>query len=481
MKPRTFFISTLLNKAFFVFFLMLADFIILFFLLNLSFIARKHLLTLFYAKTSAFDHKLTSYLWLIFMHIFIVLFRGGYFRRFTFWDEIKFLLQSTLLTSVLVISILFITKQAEVYSRFVILSWITGCSVFYPYLRTKIKQILFNMGLNRERILVIGLSENAIKFIAALKKEPNLGYDVAGILDDKSDLGEIENVKIYKYENSMDRYLTLSDVQTIAVSDAVWFDKKFLPTLSKFSNKLKTIFYIPDVRKLPVIGMELRYFLREDVFALELKNNLANPLNYFLKRIFDYFLTLIFLPFALPLCALIALMIKLTSPGPILFVQERVGKGGKPFRLYKFRTMYVDADKRLKELLKNNPEIKAEWEEKFKLTKDPRVTAIGRFLRKTSLDELPQIFNILKGEMSLIGPRPVTKEELEKYYRENAGLYCLVPPGLTGLWQVSGRNNLTYEERVNLDCWYVRNWSLWLDFVILLKTPKVILTGEGAF
>jgi undecaprenyl-phosphate galactose phosphotransferase len=481
MRVRTLFVSNHFNKVFFVFFSLLTDFFMLFLLLNFSFIARKYFLPLFFAKTIPFDHKLTSYLWLIFVHLFIVFLRGGYFKRFTFWDEIKFLWQSTFLTTVLVISLLFITKHTESFSRFITLLWIILCFLFYPFFRIKIKQILLKLGLNRERILVIGLNDNAIKFIKALKNDPNLGYDIAGILDDKSDQVEIENIKIYKYEDSIDRYLKLFDIQTIAVSDSVWIDEKFLPNSAKLSNKLKTIFYIPHIKKLPVIGMELRYFLQEDVFALELKNNLANPLNYFLKRTFDYFLTIILLPFVLPLCALIALMIRLSSPGPIIFVQERVGKGGKPFRLYKFRTMYVDAEERLKELLKNNPEAKAEWEEKYKLTNDPRVTPIGRILRKTSLDELPQIFNILKGEMSLIGPRPVTKEELEKYYRENAELYYLVPPGLTGLWQVSGRNKLSYEERVNLDCWYVRNWSLWLDFVILLKTPKVILTREGAF
>jgi len=142
--------------------------------------------------------------------------------------------------------------------------------------------------------------------------------------------------------------------------------------------------------------------------------------------------------------------------------------------------MYIDAEEKLKQILETNPEVKVEWETKYKLTNDPRVTPIGKFLRKTSLDELPQIFNVLKGEMSLIGPRPVTKEELDKYYKEKAELYCLIPPGITGLWQVSGRSNLTYEERVNLDCWYIRNWSLWLDLVILLRTVKVVLKGEGA-
>jgi undecaprenyl-phosphate galactose phosphotransferase len=296
----------------------------------------------------------------------------------------------------------------------------------------------------------------------AIEAEPNLGYEVVGFIDDKTELKDIE------------------EIQTIVISDPNMRSKKIFQLFSQNPTKFRTIFYIPEVKQIPVIGTEIRYFFQEDIFALELKNNLANPLNYFLKRAIDYLITLILLPLIMPLFIFIALLVKITSKGPIIFSHERVGKGGKIFKCYKFRTMYIDAEEKLKQILETNPEVKVEWETKYKLTNDPRVTPIGKFLRKTSLDELPQIFNVLKGEMSLIGPRPVTKEELDKYYKEKAELYCLIPPGITGLWQVSGRSNLTYEERVNLDCWYIRNWSLWLDLVILLKTVKVVLKGEGA-
>jgi len=143
--------------------------------------------------------------------------------------------------------------------------------------------------------------------------------------------------------------------------------------------------------------------------------------------------------------------------------------------------MYVDAEERLKEILKRDPEARKQWEEYRKLKNDPRITPVGKFLRKTSLDELPQIFNVLKGDMSLVGPRPVTREEIEQHYKDKAEFYFKVLPGITGLWQVSGRNDLSYEERVSLDAWYVRNWNLWLDMVILLKTLKVLIKKEGAY
>ena len=146
----------------------------------------------------------------------------------------------------------------------------------------------------------------------------------------------------------------------------------------------------------------------------------------------------------------------------------------------KFRTMYHDAQERLQEILDNNPQASAEWEKYHKLSNDPRITSIGKLLRKTSLDELPQLFNVLQGNMSLVGPRPVTKEEIEKHYKENADFCLSVPPGMTGLWQVSGRSNSSYKQRITLDTWYVRNWNIWLDIVILFKTVRVVIKKEGA-
>lgn len=177
---------------------------------------------------------------------------------------------------------------------------------------------------------------------------------------------------------------------------------------------------------------------------------------------------------------LISLIIKFSTEGPAIYSHKRIGKKGKEFKCYKFRTMYINADEKLKEILAKDPEKKKEWETYWKLKDDPRVTKIGSFLRKTSLDELPQIFNVLKGEMSLVGPRPVVQKEIDEYYKENSYYYFMVPPGITGLWQVSGRSETSYEYRVSLDSWYVKNWNLWLDIVILLKTVKAVIKREGA-
>jgi undecaprenyl-phosphate galactose phosphotransferase len=179
--------------------------------------------------------------------------------------------------------------------------------------------------------------------------------------------------------------------------------------------------------------------------------------------------------------AVISLIIRISSKGSAVFSQERIGKNGRPFRCYKFRTMYIDSEQEFNTLLNNNPGARYEWEKNRKLKDDPRITRIGELLRKTSLDELPQLFNVLKGEMSLVGPRPVTKREIDEYYKDKAELCFGVPLGVTGLWQVSGRSDTGYDYRIALDLWYVRNWNLWLDIIILLKTVRIVLKREGAY
>ncbi len=198
-----------------------------------------------------------------------------------------------------------------------------------------------------------------------------------------------------------------------------------------------------------------------------------------LKRVIDLVLSGIFFPFFCVITILIGSLIKLNSRGPIFYRHSRIGKNGQPFKVLKFRTMYVDADKRLAQLLEKNPHLKDEWNKYFKLGNDSRITKVGKILRKTSLDELPQIINIVRGEMSLVGPRPVLAEELTNRYKDKATYYYQVQPGITGLWQVSGRNKIPYEKRVDLDVKYIKNLSFSLDLDILLKTIKVVLKQDG--
>jgi undecaprenyl-phosphate galactose phosphotransferase len=200
------------------------------------------------------------------------------------------------------------------------------------------------------------------------------------------------------------------------------------------------------------------------------------------KRLFDIAFATFAIAVTLPIMIPIAIAIKLTDRGSILFKHNRIGYKGRVFKVFKFRTMYPDAEERLKKILQEDPKAKEEWEKTFKLKNDPRVTPIGKFLRKTSLDELPQFFNVLKGDMSIVGPRPVVKEELDKYYKDKAELYKSVKPGITGYWQVEGRSDIEdYNKRVEMDIWYIQHQSFWLDLKIILKTIWVMLTGKGAY
>ena len=208
-------------------------------------------------------------------------------------------------------------------------------------------------------------------------------------------------------------------------------------------------------------------------------HNLTFKGNIILKRLMDIFIILLFSPIVIPLVLIISILTKITSKGPIFYGHKRVGKNGKMIKCWKFRSMCVNSDQKLAEILATDPVRKAEWEMDRKFKDDPRVTKFGKFLRKTSLDELPQLFNVLIGQMSLVGPRPVTEPELKKYgtYKD----YVLsVVPGLSGMWQISGRSDTGYEERISYDTYYIQNWSIWLDIWILIKTVWVVLTGKGA-
>jgi Undecaprenyl-phosphate galactose phosphotransferase WbaP len=238
------------------------------------------------------------------------------------------------------------------------------------------------------------------------------------------------------------------------------------------------VLFVPGVASLSTLHARVTEVSR--AAAIEVSNRLAHPVQQCLKRCTDVAVTSLIAALVLPSLTIIALLIRLESCGPALYGHTRIGRNGRRFKVWKFRSMVTNGDAVLQQYLATNPRAAAEWASTQKLRRDPRITRIGTILRKTSLDELPQLWNILRGDMSLVGPRPVVQAELSRY-SEAIDLYTRVRPGLTGLWQVSGRNNTTYEERVQLDSYYVRNWSFWLDIYVLAKTVRVVLLREGAY
>jgi Undecaprenyl-phosphate galactose phosphotransferase WbaP len=241
---------------------------------------------------------------------------------------------------------------------------------------------------------------------------------------------------------------------------------------------MRHVYIAPALPGSPDVIAEAREFA--NTMVLEVHQNLLQPSARVIKRSLDLLLVGSGLLLFCWLFAGLALAVKATSRGPVFYGQQRIGRGGRHFMAWKFRSMVADADAQLAAYLAAHPELRAEWERDHKLKDDPRVTWIGRLLRRTSLDELPQLWNVLRGEMSLVGPRPIVDDEVAKY-GERFALFCKVRPGLSGLWQVSGRSDTTYAERVALDCYYVRNWSVWLDLVIIARTVRVVLFGKGAY
>ena len=237
--------------------------------------------------------------------------------------------------------------------------------------------------------------------------------------------------------------------------------------------------YVPPAEGNFLYNMKPQSFFGFGIIALEPKKPFLSGLALFLKNALDRIGAAIALVLLSPVFIVIAWAIR-RDGGPAMYGHRRIGKNGQPFTCLKFRSMVMNSQEILRDLLKNDPALRKEFAETYKLKNDPRVTKIGKFLRKTSLDELPQLLNVLQGDMSLIGPRPIVEDE-KKYYAEKIHDYLSVKPGITGLWQVSGRSDTDYNQRVYLDSWYVKNWSLWNDMIIFFKTILVVLKRKGAY
>ncbi|MDP3295980.1 MAG: undecaprenyl-phosphate galactose phosphotransferase WbaP [Thermodesulfovibrionia bacterium] len=462
--------------------LFIIDVITIFIILQCAIFLRKNVLPYFlqFPEFQAIDF--TFFWWVFPVWLSFFAYEGLYTKRFSFWDEVKVLWKVVFFSTVGVFSVLFLGKIGEQISRTVIVLMGVVSFLILPLIRVNTKKLLIRWDLLKSKVLILGAGKTGKLILNALKRDTNLGYDVAGFLDDDpGKIGKrIDGVKIHMGVDRAERYINRCEIHDVIIAMPGCERGRLITLINQLQHKAQNILLIPDVFGIAVLGTSLQHFFQEQAIGLEVKNNLAKPINILIKKFFDLIVSigLVFI-FAIPLF-IIVILIKINSKGPAIFSQERIGRNDRPFRCFKFRTMYVDAENKLSELLENNPEAKEEWEQCWKLQDDPRITTIGSFLRKTSLDELPQLFNVLKGDMSLVGPRPVTKKEIDEYYKESAKLCFGVPPGITGLWQVSGRSNTNYNYRIALDLWYVRNWNLWLDIVILLKTVKVVLNKEGA-
>ena len=394
-----------------------------------------------------------------------------------FWDEIKSLLKGNMLCFVILILLTFVTKTTVDFSLPVIVMALFLSIGFLPLMRRLSRWALKSFGLWKKDVLIIGSPEAVGQVLCNLKKHPDWGLHPVGVVSSDGRDGTLDKaLPVYR------------DIRQV---DDAWIKPEEIIVAAPHVSRAELLEIVDDAMKVsPVVKMlpdlygvasvGVKTYDLDGMLLLEMEDRLALKRNSITKRTFDILCAFIGLLVLSPLFLLIVLLIKLDSRGPAFFGHKRLGKGGRYFTCYKFRTMRPDAEQVLKDLLRRDPEARAQWEKDFKLKNDPRITKVGAFLRKTSLDELPQLWNVLKGDMSLVGPRPIVTDEVKRY-GDKARYLFKVPPGITGLWQVSGRNDIDYEERVLLDEYYAKNWSLWLDIEVIIRTFGAVLKKQGAY
>jgi undecaprenyl-phosphate galactose phosphotransferase len=481
MTGITRFIERFLQLCFLLFIDLCAFYLSLF----IAWVTRDAVFPLFFSQLPFFHFSYMHFVWFWWMpgiFLFFLFFEGLYDNNLPFWDETRYLVKSISLASITLMAIVTLGKMSDVVSRIVLISvWMISVFVF-PVFRLWGKKLLYKTGIWKERVLILGAGNCGRLVLQGLQRETHMGYEVVGFLDDdEKKIGTtLWGKKVFGRIDDYLKFTLQMNVRTAIISMPSISSERLSSITAKVQNTLTHTMVIPDLKGIALLNTDLAHLFNEELFLMNIKNNLKSPSNRLMKTLFDYVMGVLFLPLLLPVLEIICAFIRIESRGPAMYAHERIGKNGRIFKCYKFRTMQRDAEEKLKELLEASEEIRTEWKSTWKLKDDPRITRAGRFLRKTSLDELPQILNVLKGEMSIVGPRPYLPRERDSI-QENIQVICSAKPGITGLWQVSGRSDTGYRHRVKLDAWYVMNWSLWFDIAIIFKTIRVVLKGQGAY
>ncbi len=414
-----------------------------------------------------------------------------YFQLYRSWRGWKLYLEFLVIVQAwatvvgFMLAYFFLFKISVAYSRAVFIVWSVSTPLLIFLSHLIVRQLLRHFrsqGKNIRHAIIVGAGELGMRMAKQMEQIPWAGIDVVGFFDDKLALEEcldtIDKPLIGKL-NKVKSYLEVNDIDYVYIALPMRAERKIFRLLRECRDLGAQIYLVPDLYIFGLHHAEIQSL--GDMLVLNF-----NPDSSW-KRVFDVVFSSLFLVLMSPFMLLIMLFIKLDSKGPVFYRHTRIMATGREFECLKFRTMEVDADKKLQELLKEDADLAEEWEKNYKLKKDPRITRIGRFLRRTSLDELPQFINVLRGEMSVVGARPIVGKELDEYYKkgdseQSAGRYVSMKPGITGPWQVSKRNDMDdYKERVELDDWYVLNHSLWYDIKIIVKTIICMFSGKGAY
>jgi Undecaprenyl-phosphate galactose phosphotransferase WbaP len=394
--------------------------------------------------------------------------RGQYSSRVPFWTQLGDVVMgcAIALACDIFLTVAVYDRPVEVES---LLRWIFFCPCLL-LLRAGVRELLNASGLWTINTLVIADSAVYAQARAALLSDRAMGYQLVGAIDlgAAATLGDEELLELINERGAEFVVVGVGTGNTAAERNII----------AALRRARRSIALIPAMEGLPVVGLRQHHFFSHDVVMLVSSNNLARPFSRILKAAFDHVVAMVLLVLLAPLLLALSLVVRLDG-GPAFYRHRRIGAGGHAFDCIKFRTMVLDSERVLRRVLDEDPAAAEEWAATQKLRNDPRVTRFGQFLRRSSLDELPQLLNVLRGEMSLVGPRPIVRTEIARY-ADDIDYYYETKPGLTGLWQVSGRSDTSYARRVRLDVWYVRNWTLWHDIAILLKTIPAVFLQRGA-
>ena len=391
-------------------------------------------------------------------------------------EELRRLTISVVGGYVLLFAYLALTRSTEHYTRLGLCVSMAFSILLLPIFRYWTRVLLKKYGIGQIPVLIAGAGKTGKVVGAELKRDRFFGFKIMGYLEDgrhapEPDLpgGEV----VGKVDDAVDIARKM-DVDYLVAALPV---ERCTIHLDDWLRHFNHVLIVPANRVFPILWSQPLDLC--GLGSMEIGNRLRRPLGRFIKTLFECVIATLAVIFLFPVFIILAILVKCSSRGPVIYRAKRLGVNGSTIEVWKFRTMYADADQRLAKLLAENPDLKKEWDENFKLKNDPRVTPLGKILRKTSLDELPQFVNVLRGEMAVIGPRPIVEKEID-YYGRHYEVFSRVKPGITGFWQVSGRSDTTYERRIELDMYYINNWSIWLDYYIFLKTIKEVLTCRGA-
>ena len=407
---------------------------------------------------------------------------GDYSRRKPFWEEARAITASLIVASTPDLAWVCLRNGFSPMDQ--VASWLF-LLISLPALRHVTRVALHRAGLWKRCAALIGDGPQAQSSYLALKRSLSLGLDIQWLVTLNG------SAKVASEFASLKRICASSALDAAPLVRAAGCDQAIIaagdighsafPELVKGLHESDIEFgFVPSLGGMPLANITTNVLFGRNILFFQVNDNLRRrPLKLF-KRLFDIVVSAILLVVLSPLFLVVFILIKREDGGPATYLHRRVGREGREFNCIKFRTMVFDADEHLQRWKETNAILYEEFLKSHKLKGDPRVTPIGRWLRRTSLDELPQLLNVLRGDMSLVGPRPVVQRELEEFYESAARLYMSVRPGMTGMWQVSGRSQTSYAERIAYDEWYILNWSIWYDIVVLAQTVMVVILGQGA-